>query len=489
MPAKRSMTLALALLLVAAIPARGATPPVLQQIDLRPGAVSSGPSDLISFKERVYFSADEGSRGSELWRSDGAPDASHTGTEILCDIRSGTELGSSPSRLTVLGDWLYFTADAGIARYRLYRTNGAVDSCQLVTDVGDYGFAQLHAVGDQLWFGGLSLDDGVEPAMTIAAGTPATVFDINPGGSSYPAGFTKLGSYVYFSADNGTDGYELWKSNGSGATMVANINDTAGQGSDPNSLLAVGNTIYFSAYDQSGGRELMHATAAGYTGYFDISAGLDSSTPSNLTDVNGQLYFTAFTPDAGTELWRVNSSGTAVERVADINPGAGSSTPYSLTPIGDWLYFTANDGASGWELWRTNGTTTELVKDISTGAGDSYPFGFTERNGVIFFQAYSGSVWTIFQTTGTEASTVEAVTSTGTNPYIGCECTSPVVFAGNRAFSYMGNNEFGWEVAFFDLSLPGTNRDGSAWSTALVLIAAVTAAAGVGLRMRGARRG
>ena len=33
MPAKRSLTLALALLLVAAIPVRGATPPTIQLID------------------------------------------------------------------------------------------------------------------------------------------------------------------------------------------------------------------------------------------------------------------------------------------------------------------------------------------------------------------------------------------------------------------------------------------------------------------------
>jgi len=488
MPAKRSLTLALALLLTVALPVRGATPPVLQQIDLRPGAVSSGPSDLVSFKNRVYFAADDGTHGRELWRTDGTADATHTGTELVCDLFSTPGYGSNPSNLTVLGDWLYFKADAGIARHRLYRTNGAVDSCELVTDVGDYGSAQLQAVGDQLWFGGLSLGDGVEPAMTTAVGTPATVFDINPGGSSNPWGFTKLGSHVYFSADNGTDGYELWKSNGSSATMVADIYDTAGVGSDPNGLLAVGNTLYFAAFDQSSGRELMHATASGYTGYFNISAGLDGSNPNNLTDFNGQLYFTALTPDAGVELWRVNSSGTAVERVADINPGTDSSSPYSLTPIGDWLYFTANDGASGWELWRSNGTTTELVKDISAGAGHSLPFGFTERNGVIFFQAYTGSVWTIFQTTGTEASTVAAVTSTGTNPYIGCECNSPVVFAGDRAFSYMGNDEFGWEVAFFDLSLPGTNRDGSGLFTALLIGAALTAAAGLTVRMRALRQ-
>jgi len=488
MPAKRSLTLALALLLTVALPVRGATVPVLQQIDLRPGTDGSGPSDLVSFKDRVYFAANDGTHGQELWRTDGAADASHTGTELVCDLRPGDGLGSYPSNLTVLGDWLYFKAEAGIARYRLYRTNGAVDSCELVTDVGDYGWTQLRAVGDQLWFGAYGATGGLEPTVATVATTPAMVLDINPSGNSNPSGFTRLGSYVYFSADNGSDGYELWKSNGSGATMVANINDTAGQGSDPNSLLAVGNTLYFTAYDQSGGRELMHATASGYTGYFDINAGLDSSTLNYLTNFKGQLYFTAFTPDAGNELWRVNSSGTAVERVADINPGTGSSSPIFLTPIDDWLYFNATDGAQGQELWRTNGTTTELVKDISAGASDSYPFGFTERNGVIYFQAYTGSVWTIFQTTGTEASTVEAVTYTGTNPYIGCECDSPVAFAGDRAFSYMGNNEFGGEVAFFDLSLPGTNRDGSGLFTALLIGAALTAAAGLTLRMRAAQQ-
>jgi hypothetical protein len=54
------------------------------------------------------------------------------------------------------------------------------------------------------------------------------------------------------------------------------------------------------------------------------------------------------------------------------------------------------------------------------------------------------------------------------------------------------SDETGSEFAYLDeptFVLPGTNRDGSAWSTALVLLAAVTAVAGVGLRIRGAQRG
>jgi hypothetical protein len=54
------------------------------------------------------------------------------------------------------------------------------------------------------------------------------------------------------------------------------------------------------------------------------------------------------------------------------------------------------------------------------------------------------------------------------------------------------SDETGSEFAHLDeptFVLPGTNRDGSAWSTALALLAAVTAVAGAGLRIRGVRRG
>jgi ELWxxDGT repeat protein len=490
MPAKRSLTLALALLLVAAIPVRGATPPTLHQIDLRPGVDSSGPGDLISFKDRVYFVANDGSHGQELWRTDGAADASHTGTELVCDLFTAPGYGSNPYNLTVFGDWLYFMADAGVARYALFRTNGAIDGCELVDPsiTGDFSFESPRVVGDQLWFGGRNASDDVELWMTTSTGTPVQVLNINPTSSSYPSEFTQLGSNVYFRAYTDQEGVELWKSSGTGATMVADINGAPGQGSNPSNLVAIGDTLYFSGNTESDGVELMHASASGYDGYFDINDGLWNSQPNNLTNFKGQLYFAASTLEFGSELWRVTSDGSDVERLTDINPGTGSSGPDYLTPIGDWIYFRAYNSSFGYELWRSNGTTTELVIDILPGADSGYPFGFVERDGVIFFQASTGPTWTIFQTTGTAESTVEAVTGTGTNPYIGCECDSPVVFAGDRAFTYSSNDEYGFEVAFFDPLLPSTNRDGTGLSTALIIGAALTAAAGLTLRMRAAKQ-
>jgi hypothetical protein len=67
-----------------------------------------------------------------------------------------------------------------------------------------------------------------------------------------------------------------------------------------------------------------------------------------------------------------------------------------------------------------------------------------------------------------------------------CECQPLYAFNG-RLYMYLGSDETGGELAYLDeptFGLPGTNRDGSVWSTALVLLAAATAVAGVGLRLR-----
>jgi hypothetical protein len=60
-----------------------------------------------------------------------------------------------------------------------------------------------------------------------------------------------------------------------------------------------------------------------------------------------------------------------------------------------------------------------------------------------------------------------------------------------RLFMATYSDETGSELAYLDeptFVLPETNRNGSAWSMALVLLAALTAVAGVGLRIRGAQR-
>jgi len=128
--------------------------------------------------------------------------------------------------------------------------------------------------------------------------------------------------------------------------------------------------------------------------------------------------------------------------VKDINL-SGSSDPWTFTALGDYLYFQAYDGTS-YALWRTDGTVIERVP---------------------------------FPTAGQE---------------IDCDCyDTNIVAVGARLYTTMVSSDTGKEFAYLDeptYVLPETNRDGSVWTVTLVILAGLTAAASIGLRVRGARR-
>lgn len=86
--------------------------------------------------------------------------------------------------------------------------------------------------------------------MTI----PFLVKDLRPGSiTSFPRHLTAVGDTLYFSAFDGSTGFELWKSNGStaGTVLVKDINPGP-YSSEPLNLTAVGDSLYFSARDSNG---------------------------------------------------------------------------------------------------------------------------------------------------------------------------------------------------------------------------------------------
>jgi hypothetical protein len=62
---------------------------------------------------------------------------------------------------------------------------------------------------------------------------------------------------------------------------------------------------------------------------------------------------------------------------------------------------------------------------------------------------------------------------------------------GGRLYTTVYSDAIGHEFAYLDeptYVLPETSRDGSVWTTTLVILAGLTAAASIGLRVRGAKR-
>ena len=101
--------------------------------------------------------------------------------------------------------------------------------------------------------------------------------------------------------------------------MVKDI-DPGPDGSDPTHLTNVNGTLYFEANDGTHGVELWKSdgTAAGTVMVKDIDPGADSSVPSDLTNVNGTLYFTADDGAHGFELWKSDGTAAGTVMVKDI---------------------------------------------------------------------------------------------------------------------------------------------------------------------------
>jgi ELWxxDGT repeat protein len=171
-------------------------------------------------------------------------------------------------------------------------------------------------------------------------------------------------------------------------SRVTNFNSESGFG--PQGLTVFDNALYFSAEDKVHGRELWKydGTAASLVADIQLGSGsfypLDgSSYPEDLTVFNNALYFSANDGVHGRELWKYD--GTITSLVADINPDSSDSVPLNLTVFGNALYFSANNGVNSFELWKYDGTTASLVADINPGSTGSYPRSFTVFDNTLYF--------------------------------------------------------------------------------------------------------
>ena len=97
-------------------------------------ANSSSPQDLIEFNDKLYFTADDGENGRELWVSDGTAE----GTQLVANINPGSSSdynnGSNIQELAKFGDRLYFGADNGESGTELFVSDGTTEGTELLVD-------------------------------------------------------------------------------------------------------------------------------------------------------------------------------------------------------------------------------------------------------------------------------------------------------------------------------------------------------------------
>ena len=307
--------------------------------DINPGSPSSSIGYLTQVNQTLFFVANNGNTGTELWKSDGTD----AGTTMVKDIRPGS-MGSNPSALANVNGLLYFAADDGVNGVELWKTDGTVAGTSMVKDINPYS------------------------------------------GSSYPQSLANVNGVLFFSADNGAKGMELWKTDGTAAgTVIVKDIWSGTNGGYPAELVNVNGTLFFSASNGTKGTELWKSdgTATGTVMVKDIWPNSGESYPFGLKNVNGVLFFSADNGSKGAELWKSDGTAAGTVLVKDVWPGATSGTVGNFSKVLNKLIFTGNDGVNGYKTWQSDGSDagTAIATDIGNpGNGDMQEVIETDNN-------------------------------------------------------------------------------------------------------------
>jgi ELWxxDGT repeat protein len=195
--------------------------------------------------------------------------------------------------------------------------------------------------------------------------------DIDPGAnSSFPSYIINVNSELYFTANDGVHGYELWKSDGTaaGTVMVKDINPGAGN-STPFDSAAVNGAVEFYAFDgASYGLFRSDGTAAGT---IELATSVQTSTPLGVTAPPAGDFNRDFNGDGFSDiLWHNDSGQVAIWEIKGTSQIEGGSQVLATNPGPSWtevasgdfnrdghsdiLWQNANGQAAIWEMNGTN---------------------------------------------------------------------------------------------------------------------------------------
>jgi ELWxxDGT repeat protein len=345
----------------------------------------------------LFFVANDGVHGAELWKSDGTS----AGTKMVEDL-----LPASDAYLTSLTDvngTLFFFRST--SSHELWKSDGTPAGTSLVKVVDPNESAYpyhgpLLVEGDTLYFQARNVDGN--GGVWKSDGTP---------GGTGPVDFTdgalwmiKLNGIYYFSHGDDAHGVEVWRSDGTpeGTELVKDINTlpcTDGcdgtYSSEPDKPVMLNGVMYFTAYDSEFVRNLWRSD--GTNAGTQVVAAFESGQPTVL---GNKLLFAGDPPsEVDFELMRSDGTAAGTRLVKRISPPDSyfGSYPYELTRLGNRVYFTADTESNPFgyesdrELYRTDGTKagTRLVLDIKPG-GSAEPRHLKVVGTSLFFTADDG---------------------------------------------------------------------------------------------------
>lgn len=273
----------------------GTNPPSLTK-DIYSGSTGSLPSELATFNNKVYFQAESANgKGIELYSYNPSDNTVELTANIYTD--SSYTNNSKPSHLYVYNNSLFFNAKGNLFGNEIYKLD-------------------------------------TDNSLTRITGSEC----------NSPAYFFEFENLLYFKAEYNSD-TEIWHYNSQdGVLQFFNINNAVS--SNPSYLHVFNGKLYFSADDGVNGNELWihHGGDNAPEECFDINPGVSDSNPSFMTVYNNRLYFQADASPERKEIWCYDGTNSPY-LFADILDSKGSgSEPAHFTEFNGKLYFTAKTG-------------------------------------------------------------------------------------------------------------------------------------------------
>jgi len=403
-------------------------------LDLVGGLGSSNPSELTVANNLLFFAATTINGGRELWSVNLA-----NGAAQVKNIAPNS-MGSFPQALTTVGNLLFFTADNGSNGRELWKSDGTEAGTKMIQDLvsglpgSEISETNLCARGADLFFSSNGIG-GLE--LRRSDGTVNGIVNLRNIGQagSFPREFVKMGSFTFFSAEDGNNGRSLWRTDGTDLgtfvigqfgidpielTVVTNGNISTlffvgggfrqifksdgssagtkavqtqligGVGQNPTNLRAFQGKLFYTAtntfINPNGEVEEDRLFKSDGTQNGTIEVAGSPIDPINLTVVGDKLFFSGVDLDNGRELWRTTVNGTPT-MLKNIRPNSSGSNPSNLIGVGSTLFFTANNGVNGIELWKSDGAIggngTLRISDIAE--NDPGFAEFTKFGGRLFF--------------------------------------------------------------------------------------------------------
>lgn len=416
---------------------------------------NSDTESYVSINNTTFLVGENEINGKELWRTDGTI----SGTSFFADLNHSNS--SNASKFTNVNGNLFFRARGKEYGSQLFKSDGTINGTQLIKDINPESdsidnLSDMKAINGTLFFSAIDSSHGYE--LWKSDGTEngtILVKDINPGTQSSMRNyndkqeFTVIKDILYFSANDGVNGFELWRSDGttSGTYMIKDINvgPNYNYNSYPRNFTLLNNTIYFIANDYSGtslwttdgtqagtikikslndmrvlktvnNKLIIIAETSGTTyGPHDlwVSDGTAASTnhiktfgdniDSDIqftTILNNDLYFVAKSPDSFRKaVYKTNGTigGTVLLFDGATHPTMPDLEINSIMTCGSYAYFpVATYNNIDKELWRTNGQITEKISE-SDSPDFMYIRGFTNFNNNLLYLAetFPNKIWMI----------------------------------------------------------------------------------------------